>query len=134
MMSSWKKVKRSGTFRRKVQKERDEMLKRALEVAEELKKREQNDQRRRSAKSILFRPAVIMNKRQVINLTSPPQAIAPSPNPAIATSPPTNNNIDDNVREPMNTTSDDAGLGVYIYFVHFHILNIYIQNLYFVSA
>lgn len=39
MMSSWKKVKRSGTFRRKVQKERDEMLKRALEVAEELKKK-----------------------------------------------------------------------------------------------
>lgn len=38
-MSSWKKVKRSGCFRRKVQKERDEMMKKAMEIAEEFRKK-----------------------------------------------------------------------------------------------
>lgn len=37
-MSRWKKGKRSGTFRRKVQIEREKMSKRALEVAEEFEK------------------------------------------------------------------------------------------------
>lgn len=131
MMSSWKKVKRSGTFRRKVQKEREEMLKRALEVAEEFRKqREQNNRRGRSVKTIIFRPAVIMNNRQmVVRKLSPP-----SESSIIAPLSPTDNNIDDgNVGETMNSpTIDDASssasvLGVYIYFARIFVFRIFIQ-------
>lgn len=109
-MSSWENVKRSGAFRRKVQKERDEMLKRAREVTEELRKiREQNVPKNgcRSAKKvILFRPAVIVNTPQMLMNLSRPSWPA-----AIAASVPCNI-TNGNFGEIMNSASSSAGLGV----------------------
>ena len=45
MNASWKNVKRSGTFRRKVKKERDEMLKKAREFTEEQRKKGEKTKR-----------------------------------------------------------------------------------------
>lgn len=115
MMSEWKKTRPSGAFRKRVQKEREEIMKKAREVTAELRKKNEATGRRRRAQAMLLRPALIMNNPQMlINITTPSW-------PAAAVTPLASNNknfdVDANVGGTINsttaTTSSSAGLGVY---------------------
>lgn len=97
-MSTWKKVKRSGTFRRAVQKQTEEMMKVARAAAEEIKINRAASNECCSRQIVFLRPAIIKNK--------PLMLIS---NDVYATTPAS-------IVETINCTSDSTGLlGVFLH-------------------